>query len=323
VVWIGYGQSHKNQAANAPKATLLSQLQSLPSEQLQNGLETKFTFSDYQSLTDGDKSQLSSLLKNQKAILVDLPAATIQAQSDIVDLEILDNQPLFIDVQGQTWLYNGSLLVQLPQKTPITNPVSLTAFSLTNIVATDSSGNVWHLDGSRDQPHALTQAIALSSGSKIVEHYQSNLYLVNLTTRVTSRVSNFTNDLSGESVYNKADNLTPITNPSDIAINGKVLLVDSNGTVVEFARNTTAKVKFQLPFVGGPVKIASGDKSPVTIIGSGRTIYLIDSSNTLLGSMFLATNAKIEDLALDPTNPSKLWAVAGNQIYSLSIPSSL
>ncbi|MCR4277840.1 MAG: hypothetical protein NUV80_04740 [Candidatus Berkelbacteria bacterium] len=322
VVWVVYRQSHKSKVADVPKTTLLSVLQSLPAEKLQSGLETKFTLSDYQSLSDDDKSQLSTLLKNQKATLVELPAVTIQAQSDIVDLEILDNQPLFIDVQGQTWLYNGSLLTQLPQKTPITNPVSLTAFSATNIVATDSSGNIWRLDGTRDQPHALTQAGALSSGNKIIDHYQNNLYLVNLTTKVTSRVSNFTADLNGESVYNKAENLVSITNPTDIAINGKVLLVDSNGLVVEFTRGTAAITKFQLPFVNGPVKIASSDKSPVTIIASGRTLYLVDNSNNLLGSMFLVTNAKIEDIALDPTNPNMFWVATGNQIYFLSIPNS-
>ncbi len=323
VVWIGYWQSHKNQATNAPKTTLLSELQSLPSEKLLSGLETKFTFIDYQSLSESDKGRLSSLLKNQKAILVDLPAATIQAQNDIVDLELLDSQPLFIDVQGQTWIYNGTLLSQLPQKTPITNPLSLTAFSSTNILATDSSGNVWHLDGTRDQPRALTHAGTFYQGNKIVDRYQNNLYLVNLTTKITTRVSNFTSDLSGESVYNKAENLTPITNPTDISINGKILLVDSTGLVVEFTRNTTAKIKFQLPFTNGPVKIASTDKSPVTIIGSGRTVYLIDSSSSLLTSMFLATNAKITDIALDPTNPTKFWVATGNQIYSLVIPSSL
>ena len=319
--WVGYRQFHKNQSTETPRTTLLSELQSLPAEQLLAGLETKFTLSDYQSLSDGDKNQLSNLLRDQRTTLIDLPAATIQAQSDIVALEILDNQPLFIDVQGQIWSYNGSLLTQLSQKTPITNPVSLTAFSSTNIVASDSSGNVWHLDATRDQPHALTQAGMFATGNKIIGHYQNNLYLMNSTTGTTSRVTNFTNNLNGEAVYNKVENLPGITTPTDIAINGKILVADSNGLVVEFVRNTIAKNRFQLPLTNYPVKIASSDTSPVTIISSGRELYLIDGTNTLLGSIFLSTNAKIADIILDPTSPNKLWVAAGNQIYSLSIPS--
>ena len=321
IVWFGYRQLHKNQTTENPKTTLLSELQSLPPERLQSTLEAKFTISDYQSLSNNDKVQLSTLLKNQKTTLAELPAATIQAKSDIVALEIVDNQPLFIDVQGQIWSYNGTLLTQLPQKTPIANPVTLTAFSSTNIVASDSSGNIWHLDGSRDQPYALTQAGAFSAGSKVVGHYQNNLYLVNLTTKITSRVSNFTNNLSRESAYNKAENLTSVTDPTDIAINGKVLLVDGNGKVTEFVRNTASTTKFQLPFVNAPIRITANDKSPVIAISSGRMLYLINGTNALLGSIFLATNAKITDIALNPTDPSKLWVATGNQIYSLSVPS--
>ncbi len=315
-IW-GYQQSHQDQPTQTVQATLLTELEDLRADQLLAGLTEKFTLGGYESLDDSAKSTLVSLLNNQKIFLTELPTAATHAPSDIVALETLNNQPLLIDSQGQIWTYNGSLLTQLTQKTPITNPVSLTAFGPTNIIASDAAGNIWRLDGSPNQPIALTQAGAQINEVKLVEHYQGNLYLINLTSRITSRVNNFSSDLNSISVYNKAENLVGLSKPSDIAINGKVLVADTNGLVVEFARNAPSIVKFQLPTVDGAVKIATSDSAALTIISSGRALYLIDSTNTLVGTIFLASSAKITDIILDPTSPTKFWLASGEELYSI------
>ncbi|MDP3993129.1 MAG: hypothetical protein Q8Q05_02885 [bacterium] len=315
-VW-GYRQSNQDQPAQTEQATLLAELENLRAEQLLDGLTEKFTLGGYESLDDSAKSTLTSLLNNQKIFLTELPTATTRAPSDIVALEILNNQPLLIDSQGQIWTYNGSLLTQLTQRTPIANPVSLTAFGPTNIIASDTAGNIWRLDGSPNQPIALTQAGAHINEVKLVEHFQGNLYLINLATRITSRINNFSDNLNGIAVYNKAENLVGLTTPSDIAINGKVLVADTNGLVVEFARNTPSTVKFQLPTVDGAVKIATSDSIALTIISSGRALYLIDNTNTLIGTIFLASSAKISDIVLDPTSPTKFWLASGEELYSI------
>lgn len=318
-IW-GFRQSRQDQPSQSVQTTLLTELEDLPADQSLAGLTEKFTFGGYQSLDDTAKTALVNLLSAQKIFLTELPTATTQAPSDIVALAILNSQPLLIDSQGQIWTYNGSLLTQLNQKTPISNPVSLTAVGPTNIVASDTAGNIWRLDGSENQPIALTQAGTQSSGAKLVEHYQGNLYLVDLTSRITTRVNNFVGDLAGTAIYNKAENLPGLATPSDIAINGKVLVVDSNGLVVEFARNTPSVTKFQLPTVDGPVKIATGDGAALTIISSGRALYLIDSTNTLVSTIFLASSAKITDIVLDPSSPTKFWLATGKDLYSLNLP---
>ncbi|MEK7171057.1 MAG: hypothetical protein AAB774_02000 [Patescibacteria group bacterium] len=318
-ILIGNWRSQRNKATDSVETTLLTELRSSPADQLLNGLAQKFTVDGYQSLDETSKTELAALLISQKIFITDLPSPITQAPSDIVALEILNNQPLFIDSQGQIWIYNGSLLTQVSQKTPIANPVSLTAFGPTNIVASDTAGNIWRLDGSSNQPIALTQAGAQINGAKLVDHYQGNLYLISLASRVTSRINNFTGDLASISIYNKAENLLGITNPSDIAINGKVLIADSQGLVVEFARNTSGIVKFQTPTVDGPVKIATSDSAPLTIISSGRVLYLLDSTNTLVSTIFLTSSAKISDIILDPTSPAKFWLASGKDLYSISI----
>lgn len=318
-IW-GYRQTHQNQPVQSVQATLLTELEDLRSDQLLAGLTEKFTVGGYESLDDTAKAGLTALLKNQKIFLTELPNSTTQAPSDIVALEILSNQPLFIDSQGQIWIYNGSLLTQLSQKTPITNPVSLTAFGPTNIIASDTAGNIWRLDGTNDQPIALTQAGAEIAGAKIVDHYQGNLYLINLASRVTTRINNFTGDLNSISVYNKAENLPGLAAPSDIAINGKVLVADDNGLVVEFAKNIPSVVKFQTPTVDGPVKIATSDSAPLTIVSSGRALYLIDSTNTLVSTIFLTSSDKITDIILDSTSPIKFWLASGKDLYTLNLP---
>mgnify|MGYP001602950705 FL=1 len=322
-IWIGFQRFRDGQAGNSTKTSLYTELRDLPADKLLNGLVEKFTLDAYQSLDDEDKTELADLLKNQLIFLADEPATITDMPRDIVALETLNNQLLIIDSQGQIWVNNGSLLTQIAQRTLITDPVSLTAFDQAKIIATDTAGNIWRLDGTNNQPLALTQESPMATGPKLVDNYQGNLYLTNLVSKTTYRVNKFAGDLAGVAIYNKAENLSLVAKPSDIAINGKVLIADSDGLVVEFARNTVSKTKFQAPFVDGPVKIAASEGATFTVLGSGRTIYLFDSNDAGVGTIFLVSNAKIADIVLDPTSPTKFWVAAGSQIYHLSLSSSL
>ena len=106
---------------------------------------------------------------------------------------------------------------------------------------------------------------------------------------------------------------------SDLAINGKVLVVDTQGKLIEFVRNKVATTKLQLPLIDGLAYLAASDKAPTTVIGSGRLLFLLDANYNLARTIFLATDEKITSVALTPDGKN-LWLTLGKNLFSFNLP---
>lgn len=312
-----YQSVHHDPRATVVHDNLLAKINALNPDPFNKGWLANFKLADYQALNDSERSQLTAMMLARGISLTDLPAATTQMPNNIIALDVFDSKVALIDNQGQIWIYKNGLLNKIEQNQPISNPQTIAAFGETNIVVSDTQGNIWYLDGSAASPIALIAPKEIPLGVKNVTGYKNNLYITSLESKVVYRVLNFSGSLTGALTYSSGSNL-PLGSIADLAINGTLIAVDSDGHVVNFSRNKLSDINLNLGHSDGVFRLAANEKSTTIAVISGRLISLINSQGAIEKTLFVLSDDKIADAVIDPDLTNTLWLVIGSQLYHLT-----
>lgn len=308
----------KGSKEEAPVQTLLATVEAASAETRVPTFMREYTSEKFSALADSDKQKLVATLTSL-GLTPKEPQLVSQLPSSIVAVDSFGADLAAVDSQGQVWVIKNGLSVQLEMTQKITNPLSIAAFSETMILVSDTSGNVWKLDGSASQPTALSLPSALATGTKLLENYQNNLYIYNIEAQTIYRLANFNGELNGAAIYTRSEILSD-KDLTDWSINGQIITISSLGQIRDLVRNTNGDLQVSLPTHDGEVfRLAADAATPTINTANGRLIYYYDAEGELIQTVFALIAGKVGDISINSDSPSTLWLTRDQDILQLKI----
>jgi hypothetical protein len=294
--------------AEQPPKTLLTLLQQTATADTIAFLTTEFEFSKYQSLTESEKSTFHETLKQRS--IEPLTATVQQALPEkILDVSSLGSNLYILDASGQLWRYDTTLR-KVEQSGLIVEPQRVLALKEDRILVTDKAGNIWLYDGAATQPISLPLPQSLSSGTKLVAKYNSNIYIYNSQTKVISRISGFDRDIINPSTYANTETLG-FGLLRDLWIIGDAVALDTSGKIKIFSRNVTSKEVTAA--ASETARIISSTTGSIHLNGRFMTTY--SPELTVTKTSFLLTPETPEVPVLQSDTVTVVGA--GNTLYRL------
>lgn len=291
---------------------LVEQAAALSPIELRQFLNGGFSQADFDTLSAEEQSQLIGIANQNSIELTTSLDVSNELPATLVAIDNLPGQAdlYLLDETGQLWRRQSGTIVKIEQKSLIGSPVGLTVFAENKIVVSDNVGNIWFFDGSVDQPIALTLPTKLAIGVKLIQKFESNLYLYSLADKSVYRVANYAKELTDATLYTQPTTLT-LGTVSDWIITGDIIAVGETGTLQSFRRNVAGKINLPSADTGTTFRLSALPEGFVTI--NNRLFSYRDPTGAITRERIYVGNEKISDAVLAD---NLLWFVAGNKLYS-------
>lgn len=294
--------------------SLSDTLGSLSGDSLDNYLSKNVSLDTFNNQGSAEQQKIIATLTAKNISVIKSPQIASQLPETVAVSAVLDTTLYLIDQTGQLWKYSNSKLIKIDQSQLVPQPLSLTVLNENKIVVSDQSGGIYLFDGSKSQPIKLSTPNNWPSGGRLVNSYNANLYIYNLTDNSVYRVSNFDKSLSS-SLYTKGGTLS-FSSLKDWSIPSVLLGIDASGKVLTWQRNTLEKTTFTLSNVANLVSLTNNDSSSIYIC-NGKFIDIYDASGNFIKKVYLLTNETINSCRLGSNG---LWLSYGKNISLLSQP---
>lgn len=298
---------------NSQISNLLTQVQALTPTESRNFLNTSLSQNQYNDLSADEQNQLGVLTRQQGLEITPLPPLVSELAAPVVTIDNLPGTAdlFLLDQTGQLWRFQDQTIVKIEQKGLVGQPLSLAVLAENKIVVSDQIGNLWFFDGSAEQPIALSLPTALATGGKLLQKFESNLYLYSLTDKSVYRVANYTKEVTDATLYTQPATLT-LGTVNDWIITGDIIGVGETGIIQSFRRNALTKINQPSVETSGSFRLAALADGFVVI--NNRILTRYNATGQKQTEQILVSNDPITDTVF--VNGA-LYLVAGNKLYSL------
>ncbi|QQG49990.1 MAG: hypothetical protein HZB70_00135 [Candidatus Berkelbacteria bacterium] len=307
--------SRVNSTKEEQKApNLAEQLVATPVGQRILFLNDRFSLEEYNALSGDQKQTFAQALAAESVSPLILNDLVSELETPVKAIDSLNDVLAVVDTSGQVWLIKEGQAIKVEQTVKIADPISIAIVAEDRILVSDKTGNIWLLDATPSQPLTLPLQAAVSSGPKLLQKFNRNVYVYHQASNTIYRQVNFDKDLNGLKALLKDDLLTLAL--ADFAINGRVVALDVNGKVSSFAAGKLESQQLTVPVQEG-AHLTSVETNSKIFVLSGGVLYIADDKGVLQQSIFPLVDS-VEDIVLDGSGKT-LWLATGKKIYRFTI----
>jgi len=319
VVLLGFGIRGVIGKFRAPKTetktpTLVEELVAIPVGQRSTYLAGNFNYGQYDSLSAEQKSTFGQALAAENIALLTSAAAIAELPNEIVAIDSFNDQLAVLDATGQLWRIQSNRAIKIDQPTPIQQPFSVVALNEQRMLASDRAGNLWLVDGT-SAPVALALPSSITSGPKLIQKFDGNLYLYHVESKTVYRQGDYDRELSSLRIAVRPELLPePLV---DLAINGDFVTLSQTGKITGVR---AGKVTHQALEVapGTVMQLTTSEVNDKLFAYSAPFLRVADNRGGLQQTLFALHPQPLKDLVLDGYGKN-LWLAFGKQVHRITL----
>ncbi len=300
----------------AKPTTIVEDLRALAEDQRQAFLVEHLTLANYTNLNQSEQAELSQIAAIGNLVIFALNDPLIELPEKGAAVDTASDQTTeVIDTTGQMWRLKENGVTKISQSLLIQSPTGLTTVAANHTVVSDISGNLWLFDGSPSQPSALALPSPLGQGTKIVQKFEKNIYLYELTSKNIFRVTNFDKTLDGAKTVVKSSLLNGTL--TGFTVNGDIVTLNETGTIQSFRNGKATGKDWTIP-ASEKMFIASLPDGSKIATFDHKTLTISDKSGQRLQQYLIASKEPITDITFSADGISMLL-MSDKALYKLTL----